>query len=98
MVIANYSACPYPNWIITDLRFPNEAKAVEKRGGITIRVNRPYTTTGGNGIPATFSQTQFHPSETALDNHKFDYVIDNDDSLSDLVDKVREILIKEKVI
>jgi len=28
------------NWIITDMRFPNELKAVKDRGGITIRVNR----------------------------------------------------------
>ena len=87
-----------PNWIITDMRFPNEFDAIKSRGGITIRVNRPYSTTGGNGIPATFSQTQFHPSETALDNHEFDYVIDNNGSISDLIDKVRTILTQEKLI
>ena len=86
------------NWIITDMRFPNEMDAVKAKGGITIRVNRPYSTTGGNGIPATFSQTQFHPSETALDNHEFDYVIDNNGSISDLIDKVRTILTQEKLI
>ena len=33
--------CPeYPNWIITDCRFPNEAKAIKDRDGISIRVNR----------------------------------------------------------
>jgi len=30
----------YPNWIITDMRFPNEMKAVKDREGITIRVVR----------------------------------------------------------
>jgi len=30
----------YPNWIITDMRFPNEMEAVVKKGGITIRVVR----------------------------------------------------------
>lgn len=30
----------FPNWIITDMRFPNELKAVEDRGGITIRIER----------------------------------------------------------
>lgn len=30
----------YPNWIITDVRFENEAKAVTDRAGILIRVNR----------------------------------------------------------
>lgn len=31
----------YPNWIITDCRFPNEAKAIKDRGGLIIRINRP---------------------------------------------------------
>jgi hypothetical protein len=31
----------HPNWIITDVRFPNEAKAIKDRGGIVIRVDRP---------------------------------------------------------
>lgn len=31
---------PYPNWIITDVRFTNEVKAIEDRGGIVIRVDR----------------------------------------------------------
>jgi hypothetical protein len=76
----------YPNWIITDMRFPNEMDAVEQRKGITIKVVRPGTVTGE------------HPSETALDNAKFDYIIENNGSLEDLVEKVREILIKESII
>ncbi len=39
-----------------------------------------------------------HPSETDLDNQKFDYLINNDGSISDLIDKVREILLKEGII
>lgn len=31
----------YPNWIITDLRFPNEPKAIEDKDGIIIRISRP---------------------------------------------------------
>ena len=38
----------YPNWIITDMRFPNELKAVKDRAGITIRVNRDDTCNCGN--------------------------------------------------
>lgn len=30
----------YPKWIITDVRFPNEFKAIKDRGGINIRVER----------------------------------------------------------
>ncbi len=76
-----------PDWIITDVRFPNEFKAVKDRRGINIRV-----TTNRAGILSK------HISETALDHHKFDYVIDNSGSIPDLIDKVREILIKEKII
>ena len=39
-----------------------------------------------------------HPSETALDDAEFDYVIENDGTIEDLVEKVREILIKEEII
>lgn len=30
----------HSKWIITDVRFPNEAKAIQKKGGLVIRVNR----------------------------------------------------------
>ena len=89
----------YPNWIITDMRFPNELEAVKSRGGITIRVNRPYTTVvGGNGIPATFNQNQFHPSETSLDSATFDFVISNDKDIEHLINEVRKILEKLSII
>lgn len=78
-----------PNWIITDMRFPNELEAVEEREGITIRVTRPDLLS---------FETMLHPSETALDEAKFDYEIINDGTLEDLVEKVREILIQEKII
>jgi hypothetical protein len=80
----------YPNWIITDMRFPNELEAVVERKGITIRVNR------NNGTRAI--DINPHPSETALDDAEFDYEIINDGSIDDLVEKVREILTKEGVI
>lgn len=128
-----------PNWIITDMRFPNELKAVKDRGGITIRVNRfkegdkvywtdPDTTEFPEGASSGVysiikiydefcllsndvgSETEVpydeiklyiedeHESETALDNAEFDYVIDNNGTIEELIEKVREILIKEKII
>ncbi len=30
----------YPNWVISDVRFPNEVKAIKDRGGIVIRLHR----------------------------------------------------------
>ncbi len=32
-----------PKWILSDMRFPNELKAVKDRGGVTIRVERYFT-------------------------------------------------------
>ena len=57
----------YPNWVITDCRFPNEAIAIKNAGGIIIKVNRP-------GVTAVNA----HPSEVAVDHWHFDYVIEND--------------------
>ena len=95
------------NWIITDLRFPNELQAVKKKGGIIIRVNRTYSKIPIN-IPGEecngASRQDFenarplHPSETALDNAEFDYTIENDSSIEDLIHTVKLILQKEKII
>ena len=71
----------YPNWIVTDCRFPNEANAIKNAGGIIIRVNRQ----GYKAINA-------HPSEVALDKWSYDYVIDNDGSIEDLKKEVKNVL------
>ena len=90
----------YPNWIITDMRFPNEMEAVKERNGITIRVVRPQTIVldGAKYTMGIDPITPLHPSETALDDATFDYEIINDGEIVDLIEKVKEILIKEKII
>ncbi len=95
----------FPNWIITDLRFPNELEAVKKRNGIAIRVSRkPFKIETGNKInDYVLNNTKNygiveHPSETALDNAQFDYTINNDNTIEELIEKVKEILAKEKII
>ena len=76
----------YSRWIITDLRFPNEFSAVQRREGITIRVTRPS------------EKKDYHISETALDSYVFDEEIVNDGSIDDLIPKVNEILQRRKII
>lgn len=77
-----------PNWIITDVRFPNEAKAIKDKGGILIRIERDYVLRGGPEDPKNQ-----HPSETALDNYQdWDYVIQNDGTIEDLINKIRKII------
>ena len=77
----------YPNWIITDTRFPNEAEAIKKAGGIVIRVDRP-------GV----KPINDHPSETGLDDWKFDYKIANVSDIKALSLSVQMILEKENIL
>lgn len=79
-------------WVITDVRFPNEYNAIKEKGGIMIRVNRPGY---GNSMKEL---VEAHPSETALDGHEFDYVIENNGNLEQLTSKVKEILVTENII
>jgi hypothetical protein len=83
----------YPNWIITDMRFPNEMEAVKERKGITIRVVRPV-----HALSQENHCGLLHPSETSLDSAEFDYTIVNDGTIEDLVEKVKEILTIEGII
>ena len=77
----------YPNWCITDVRFPNEVKAIKEKDGITIRINRET------------NYVSNHSSEIALDDYEhFDYVIDNNNCIDCLIEKVKEILKHEKII
>ena len=81
-------------WIITDVRFPNEAQAIKDRGGILIRINRPQYLDNGLVI-----RKDEHPSETALDDYDgFDYVIENDGTVQDLIDKVKSLNIVERIL
>jgi len=53
------------NYVITDLRYPNEAQMVRKLGGMLVRIDRP-------GIPQ-----DNHISETAMDDFEYDDTIYN---------------------
>ena len=63
--------------VFTDVRFPNEAKAIKDLGGVVLRVTR-------KGIHAVSD----HPSEISLDHWKFDGEIRNDGSIEELHDAV----------
>lgn len=88
----------FPDWILTDMRFPNELESVKERNGITIRVNRPHGYTNPHTGEYKEVPLDYHPSETALDDAEFDYVIENTGSIQDLIEEVRRILLTEKII
>jgi len=75
------------NWIVTDVRFPNEAMAIKKKGGIIIRVDRP-------GVKAINN----HPSETSLDAWNFDYKVANVSDLVSLQLTVSQVLKHAKIL
>lgn len=67
------------DWIISDLRYENEARALKERGAVLVRIHRPRL--GYND----------HISEVNLDNYPdFDYHIDNTGDLKDLYNSVQE--------
>lgn len=70
-----------PCWIMPDTRFPNEVKAIKDRGGIVIKVNRD------TGLRDS------HISEHALDDYNdYDYVIDNNGTMGELIAKVATMM------
>lgn len=92
----------YPNWIITDTRFPNELQAVKDKGGINIRINRPkerelILRNATSIIDTRKTLEPEHKSETMLDNATFDYVILNNGTIEDLVNECRNIIKDYKI-
>ncbi len=76
------------NYLITDVRFKNEAESLLNINAGLIRVVRP------NNKTAELSNRDLnHTSETDLDNFtEFNYIIMNDGSLKDLEIKVIDLL------
>ncbi len=77
---------PKENWIITDMRFKNELDFVKKLDSYIIRVDR-------DGLPPNDSVT-----ETQLDDsyQEFDCVINNSDSIEDLMESIEDIISSEE--
>lgn len=67
--------------IVSDCRFPNEAKAVKARGGIVIKVVRPDVKVEDS-----------HQSETRIDEIVPDYTLWNDTTLENLVANVDSLV------
>ena len=68
---------PDTNYVITDVRFPNEIDAIRSKGGKVGRISRM-------GVSAIND----HESEHAVTNAQFDFYIENDGDLQELEDTV----------
>ena len=68
----------WSNYIIADVRYPNEVEAIKERNGILLRIDRKDAGAGN------------HSSETALDNYKeWDVHIENNGSIEDLFEAMK---------
>lgn len=97
------------NWIITDVRFPNEVHAIKQRGGKIIRIqrNRYRCQNCSSLVVGRFNCQNCgtdqlidepysnHESETALDKYRnWDHIIYNNGTLEELTEKVTYIFNK----
>lgn len=73
----------YPDVVVPDTRFLNEAHRIKSHHGIIIRVVRP-----------SIESTDTHVSETEMDRIVADYEVINSGSIADLEDQVAVILDK----
>jgi hypothetical protein len=77
-------------WIITDLRFKNEAYAVKERGGFLIRIEGDPAK-----VRANSTRDMTHPSETDLDDfNEWDSLYKNVGTLANLETYAKLILAK----
>ena len=68
----------WTNYIIADVRYPNEIKAIKERNGILLRIDRKGAGAGN------------HSSEIALDDYKeWNVHIENNGSIEDLFEAMR---------
>jgi hypothetical protein len=96
------------NIVISDVRFPNEIKAIHNAGGIVVRVKRGEdpewydaavsVNRGPNGN-ATWSisksyleKLKIHASETAWVGGNIDYTISNDTTIDDLFREIKSLV------
>jgi hypothetical protein len=96
------------NIVISDVRFPNEIKAIHNAGGIVVRVKRGddpewydaavSANAGPNGnatwslSKAKLAQLKIHASETAWVGGNIDYTVWNNASIDDLFDQIKNLV------
>lgn len=95
---------PDQHVVISDVRFPNEIKFIQDRGGILVRINRGplpvwYETAllanKGNSLAKeamTKTYSSAHFSEWAWVGSKIDYTVNNDSTIEFLHSQVDEII------
>ncbi len=86
LLFEDYKESPFTRWLITDVRFRDEANEVINRGGFIIKINRGTSESS-------------HLSERDMEGYlNYKYIIDNNGTLYDLIGKVKNIMRAEHLI
>jgi hypothetical protein len=101
------------NIVISDVRFPNEIKAIHNAGGIVIRVKRgddpewfdaaASVNRGPNGNSSwslsknKLEQLNIHASETSWVGGKIDHTVYNDNTIDELFDQIKNLVVSPLV-
>jgi hypothetical protein len=90
------------NIVISDVRFPNEIRAIHNAGGIVVRVQRGVTphwydvavqaNKGSISAQDFLKKEGIHTSETAWVGGKIDHVVCNDTSIDDLYNQIKNLV------
>lgn len=95
------------NIVISDVRFPNEIKAIHNAGGLVVRVKRGaepdwfQDAANVNAGPTNMSwaiskqrmiELKIHASETSWIGNQIDYTIDNDHTIDHLFTELRSLV------
>lgn len=93
--------------VISDVRFPNEIKAIHNAGGLVVRVKRgpdpewyedaAKVNSGPQNIGWMISKTKIqdlniHPSETSWIGHDIDHTLDNNHTIDNLHQQIRNLI------
>ena len=96
------------NVVISDVRFPNEIRAIHNAGGLTVRIKRgddpewydaAVSATRGPDGNATWSlskskleQLKIHASETAWVGGKIDHIVYNNSTIDELFSQIKNLV------
>jgi len=86
-------------FVVSDVRFKNEAEYIKSKDGLLIRIEAPNRSDKrinqeANNDLEIIKRIKSNTSDTSLDDYKFKYTISNDydNSMSDILSQIDEII------
>lgn len=83
----------YLDFVIPDVRFPNEISMIQEQGGVVVQVQRGELPDWAEEFQTTGVEPQdVHPSEWMWMKARLDHTIKNDGTIDDLKNQVSDLL------